>query len=74
MIGAVELVKDKKSKIPFAFKERLGQKIYQQGLKENLILRPLGNVIYFFLPLSTKVTEIETILERSKSIIARLDI
>ena len=72
MIGAVELVKDKKSKIPFAFKERLGQKIYQQGLKENLVLRPLGNVIYFFLPLSTKATELETILERSKSIIQKV--
>lgn len=69
LIGAIELVKDKKTKRGFSFKERIGLKVYKRGLKENIILRPLGNVIYLFLPLSIKRNELKDILERTYSII-----
>jgi adenosylmethionine-8-amino-7-oxononanoate aminotransferase len=58
MIGALELVCEKGTKKPFSFKERIGVKIYQQGLKRGLLLRPLGNIIYFYLPLCIKKKEI----------------
>jgi len=38
------------------------RKIYKEGLKRKIILRPLGNVIYLFLPLSIKKKELEFIL------------
>ncbi len=62
MIGALELVKDKDRKTAFEFEERIGLKIYKEGLKRKLILRPLGNIVYLFLPLSVGKKELEYIL------------
>ncbi|MBU1810227.1 MAG: adenosylmethionine--8-amino-7-oxononanoate transaminase, partial [Candidatus Omnitrophica bacterium] len=72
MIGAIELVKNKKKKLPFGFKQRLGLEIYKQGLKEGIILRPLGNIIYFYLPLCIKKTEILTVLGKAFKIIKKI--
>ncbi len=72
MIGAIELVKDKETKRPFSFKERIGIKVYKQGLKEGIILRPLGNIIYLYLPLCIKETEMLTILEKTYRIIQKV--
>lgn len=72
MIGAIELVKDKKRKEAFGFKERIGLEIYKQGLKKNLILRPLGNIIYLFPPLSIRKKELKYILDSTYSIIKLL--
>lgn len=65
MVGALELVKNKKTKRSFDTKEGIGRKIFQKGLKENLILRPLGNVIYLFLPLSITKAQLTDILKRT---------
>ncbi|MFH1075467.1 MAG: adenosylmethionine--8-amino-7-oxononanoate transaminase [Pseudomonadota bacterium] len=69
MIGSLELVKDRKTRQPFAFEERIGFKVYKEGLGKGLILRPLGNVVYFFLPLCTKPQELEDILERTYALL-----
>ena len=74
MIGALELVKNKKTKEPFAFKERIGLKVYEKGLREGLILRPLGSVIYLYLPLSIKEAELRRVLEKTFRIIEDLQI
>lgn len=68
-IGAIELVKDKKTKRGFGLKRRLGLEVYKRALKENLVLRPLGDIIYLFLPLCASETEIGDILKRAYSII-----
>lgn len=70
LIGALELVKDKDTKQGFDFKERIGFKIYQRALKKNLLLRPLGNIVYFFLPLCIRKRELRDILNRAYSLIA----
>ena len=62
MIGAIELVKDKRTKKPFPFKQRAGFSVYKQGLKEKIILRPLGNIVYLYLPLCIKEVEMTFIL------------
>lgn len=51
LINAIELVKDKKTKKPFDSKLRVGYQIYKKALKRGVLLRPLGNVIYFNPPL-----------------------
>lgn len=51
LINAIELVKDKKTKTPFDSKLRLGYQIYKKALKKGVLLRPLGDVIYFNPPL-----------------------
>jgi adenosylmethionine-8-amino-7-oxononanoate aminotransferase len=70
LIAALELVKDKKTKQSFSFEERIGFKIFQQALKRNLVLRPLGSVVYFFLPLCIKRKELRDILGCAYSLIA----
>ena len=72
LIGALELVKDKKTKEGFSFQERIGLEVFKRGLKENLVLRPLGNIIYLFLPLCIKRKELEDILKRAYSVIQSL--
>jgi len=72
MIGALELVKDKKTKKPFGIKERIGLEIYKKGLRKNIILRPLGNVIYLFLPLCVHKRDIEHILKKIEAILKEL--
>jgi adenosylmethionine-8-amino-7-oxononanoate aminotransferase len=64
-IGAVELVEDKATKKAPDPRKKIGHKIYTQGLKVGLLLRPLGNIIYFFLPLCTTSTQVRDILKRS---------
>ncbi|MBL7071672.1 MAG: adenosylmethionine--8-amino-7-oxononanoate transaminase [Candidatus Omnitrophica bacterium] len=70
MIGAIELVRNKKTKRPFDPRERIGVKIYRKGLKRNLILRPLGDIVYLFLPLSVKRKEIDYVLGETYDIIS----
>ncbi|MEW6595384.1 MAG: adenosylmethionine--8-amino-7-oxononanoate transaminase [Thermodesulfobacteriota bacterium] len=70
LIAALELVKDKAGKAPFAHEERVGWPIYLRGLEEGLILRPLGNVVYLWLPLSVTTAAIDEISERMWRVLA----
>ena len=63
MIAAVELVKDKDTKEVFPSEGRLGYRIYQEGLKRGLLMRPLGDVIYFIPPLVISIEEIKTMVD-----------
>ncbi len=47
LINALELVTDKTRKTAFDPKIRIGYEIYKKALTHGLLLRPLGNVIYF---------------------------
>ncbi len=69
MIGAIELVKDKRRKTMFPLEERIGLSVYKNGLKRNLLLRPLGNIVYFFLPLCVTRKELSLILERARDVL-----
>jgi adenosylmethionine-8-amino-7-oxononanoate aminotransferase len=69
LIAAIELVKNKKTRQGFDFNQRVGFKIYLAGLKKNLILRPLGNIIYFYLPLCLNQNQLSDILARTKKVI-----
>lgn len=64
MIAALELVEDRETKRPFPPAKRVGWPIYLAGLKEGLLLRPLGNIVYLWLPLSATPEEITEITER----------
>jgi len=62
MITAVELVENKSKKIPYNWKERRGLRAYEYGLKNNVLIRPLGNVIYFMPPYIIKKKEIDKVI------------
>ncbi|RUM91189.1 MAG: adenosylmethionine--8-amino-7-oxononanoate transaminase [Thermodesulfatator sp.] len=63
MVAAFELVEDPRTKRPFPAEKRVGWQVYLKGLGKGLILRPLSDVIYLFLPLAVTVDEIDRILE-----------
>jgi len=50
MILAIEMIKDKANRKPFAWQERRGLRVYQHALENGVLLRPLGNVVYFMPP------------------------
>ncbi len=60
MIVAIELVKNKQTREPYPWQERRGLKVYQYALSKGVLLRPLGNVIYFMPPYI--ITEEELLL------------
>ncbi len=74
MICAIELVKNKKTKERFDPKLRLGLEIYKAGLKKSIILRPLGDIIYLFPPLSIKKRELEYVLDATREVIGKITI
>jgi adenosylmethionine-8-amino-7-oxononanoate aminotransferase len=50
LIVAIELVKNKQTKQPYPWQERRGLRVYHAALSKGVLLRPLGNVIYFMPP------------------------
>ena len=50
MILAIEMVKDKLTREPYDWRERRGLTVYRHGLERGVLLRPLGNVVYFMPP------------------------
>lgn len=63
LINAIELVEDKKTKKGFDSDLRIGYRIYRKALERGLMLRPLGNVMYFNPPLVITEEELEQSLE-----------
>ena len=59
MIVAIEMIKDKASRTPWPWQERRGLKVYQHAISQGVLLRPLGNVIYFMPPYVITPEEIE---------------
>jgi adenosylmethionine-8-amino-7-oxononanoate aminotransferase len=59
MIAAIELVRDKTTRAPFAAAERRGLRVYRHGLEHGVLLRPLGDVVYFMPPYVIEPEEID---------------
>jgi lysine---8-amino-7-oxononanoate aminotransferase len=62
MVG-LELVKDKETKAPFAWSERIGMQVCQRARELGLLTRPLGNVVVFIPPLASTEEELACMLE-----------
>ena len=67
MILALDLVREKASKVPFAPEERAGFRVYQHALKKGVLLRPLGNVLYFMPPYVIAPEEITLLMAVAQS-------
>ena len=57
LVHALELVEEKDNQKPFDSHRRLGYEIYKKALAKGLILRPLGDVLYFNPPLTLSLEE-----------------
>jgi adenosylmethionine---8-amino-7-oxononanoate aminotransferase len=63
MIVAIELVRDKAAREPYPFAERRGLAIYRHALRRGVLLRPVGNVVYFMPPYVITPEEIDLMVE-----------
>ncbi len=71
MIAAVELVRDRATGEPFDWRERRGLKVYRHGLSRGVLLRPLGDVVYFLPPYCIEPDEIALMVQVATEGIAR---
>ena len=63
MILALELVQDKARQIAYPWQQRRGLQVYQYALSKGVMLRPLGNVIYFMPPYVISPEEIDLMMD-----------
>jgi len=63
MILAIEMVKDKATHEPYSWQERRGLRVYRHALSRGVLLRPLGDVIYFMPPYIIVPEEIRMMAE-----------
>ena len=61
MIGAAELVRDRRTKEPYAWDERRGMRVCEHARGEGVWLRPLGDVIVLMPPLAVTLDELDRI-------------
>lgn len=72
MINAIELVKNKKTKEPFNGNLRIGYAIYKEALKRGLLLRPLGDVLYFNPPYIISEEDMDFMVKITKECIEKV--
>ncbi|TGE37347.1 adenosylmethionine--8-amino-7-oxononanoate transaminase [Desulfosporosinus fructosivorans] len=65
MVGAIELVMDKNSKQGFEPQKRIGYEVYKKGLNKGIVIRPLGNVIYFMPPYVVNQHDLDFLYSRT---------
>lgn len=58
LIAGIELVRDKRTKEPYAWEEKVGIRVCQSLRESGILLRPLGNVIVLMPPLAVSTREI----------------
>ena len=63
MIAAVEMVKNKNTREPYPWQQRRGLSVYKHALQKGVLLRPLGNVVYFMPPYVITEQEIDLMVE-----------
>jgi adenosylmethionine-8-amino-7-oxononanoate aminotransferase len=63
MIAAIELVRDQATRESFPAAERRGLCVYRHALKRGVVLRPLGNVVYFMPPFCVTTDEIDLMVD-----------
>ena len=63
---------NKNNKMPFDSKKRIGYQIYKSALKRGLLLRPLGDVLYFNPPLIISRDELKFAINVAKQSIEEI--
>jgi adenosylmethionine-8-amino-7-oxononanoate aminotransferase len=63
MIVAIEMVRDKARRHPYPWQERRGLTVYRHALERGVLLRPVGNVVYFMPPYVITPEEIDLMVD-----------
>ncbi len=62
MIGAVELVRDRRTKEPYVWEEKMGLRVCDFARGQGVLVRPLGNVLVIMPPLSVSIEQLDRIV------------
>jgi adenosylmethionine-8-amino-7-oxononanoate aminotransferase len=62
LMAGVELVRDRASKAPFPWEEKMGWKVALHARDKGVFIRPLGNVVVIMPPLSISQEELKRLL------------
>ena len=65
MLMGIELVSNKEKKIPIRTKKSINKVFFEEGKKQGIFLRTLGNIVMIVPPLSIKENELEMLLSRT---------
>ncbi len=65
MLMGIELVKDKKTKVPIYSKKSLNKIFFEEGKKHGIYLRTLGNIVMLVPPLAISEEELDLLLSRT---------
>lgn len=69
LMAGVELVKDKKTKEPYDWTEKIGWRVAYHAREDGVFIRPLGNVVVIMPPLSISEQNLRRLLEIIKTAI-----
>ena len=65
LMAGIELVRDKASREPYGWEEKVGIRVIKAARKMGVIIRPLGDVIVLMPPLSISAAELDQLLSVS---------
>jgi adenosylmethionine---8-amino-7-oxononanoate aminotransferase len=68
-VGAVELVRDKQSRAAGGYLDNAGPLLTKEFLRRGLLLRPLGNVVYFMPPYVISETETDWAIDQITTVL-----
>jgi adenosylmethionine---8-amino-7-oxononanoate aminotransferase len=71
MIVAIELARDPATRAGYPWQERRGLRVYRHALGRGVLLRPIGNVVYFMPPYVITPEEIDLMVEVAREGIER---
>jgi adenosylmethionine-8-amino-7-oxononanoate aminotransferase len=63
LIAGIELVKNRETKEPYSWEEKIGIRVSYEARQRGLITRPLSNVMVIMPPLSIKISELNNMME-----------
>lgn len=65
MLMGIELVKDRKGRVPISAKRSINRIFYEQGKKNGIYLRTLGNIVMLVPPLAISEKELGLLVDRA---------
>jgi len=71
-VGAVELVRDKVTKGGGGYLDQLGPRLLAQFLERGVLLRPLGNILYFMPPYVISDDEVDWVMGEIRSVLEQV--
>ncbi len=63
LMAGVELVRDKATKEPYSWEDRMGWRVANHAREKGVFIRPLGNVVVVMPPLSISGTDLRRVLD-----------